>query len=49
MIEPPIASPVSVDTMPAASKIRESGSSRRLNTARNRLSALAGASLLGPY
>ena len=49
MIEPPISSPVRMDTMPAASRIRESGSSKRRNTARNRLTALAGASLLGPY
>ncbi len=49
MIDPPISSPVRIDTMPAASRISESGSSKRRNTARNGLTALAGASLLGPY
>jgi len=49
MIEPPIASPVTTETIPAASRISERGSSNRRKIARNRLSALVSASLLGPY
>ena len=41
MIDPPIASPVATETMPAASRINDRGSSNRRNIARNRLSALA--------
>jgi hypothetical protein len=49
MIDPPMPSPVTTETTPAASKISESGSSNRRKIARSRLSAFASVSLLGPY
>jgi anti-sigma factor RsiW len=48
MIEPPIASPVRMEMMPATSRISDSGSSSRRSTARSGPIVLAGASLLGP-
>ncbi len=48
MIDPPIASPVAAETSPAASRISDSGSSRRRAIARAGPMCVSALSLLGP-
>src|SRR5471030_248731 len=49
MIEPPMVSPVTAETMPAANRMRDNGSSSRRAIAANRLVRFVTASALGPY
>jgi hypothetical protein len=49
MIEPPVPSPVTTDTMPAVSRISDSGSSRRRTMARATLSFVVRVSLSGAF
>ena len=49
MIEPPMVSPVTAETIPAANRMRDKGSSSRRAIAPNKLVRFATASALGPY
>ena len=49
MIEPPMVSPVTAETMPAANRISDKGSSSRRAIAPSKLVRFATASALGPY
>ncbi len=49
MIDPPMVSPVAAETMPAAKRISDKGSSRRRRMALGKLTCRATASEFGPY